>query len=271
MKALILNTTGNSDEAFNLAKTALRNDMKSHVCWHVYGLLWRSQKNFDEAIRAYRMALNLEPESPQILRDLSLLQVQMRDFPGYVQSRHKMLLKREGFRQNWTALAIAHHLNGDLKEAERVLTLFEGTLKMEPSVRDIEHNEAALYRNTIIAEMGDIERALDHLHSIDKRTLDRTALMEMRAQYLLQLHRKREAEAAYRGLVMRNGERRAYYDGLEQAMGLEQTDIPRRKRLYQELAQNDETVDAASRIPLDFLEGSHHFLPTDFRSKLIAM
>lgn len=255
MKALILNTMGNSDEAFALAKTALRNDMKSHVCWHVYGLLWRSQKNFDEAIRAYRMALNLEPESPQILRDLSLLQVQMRDFGGYVQSRHKMLLKREGFRQNWTALAIAHHLNGDLKEAERVLKLFEGTLKMEPSVRDIEHNEAVLYRNTIIAEMGDTERALEHLESIEKKTLDKTAAMEMRAQYLLRLKKMEDAEEAYRALIARNGENREYYNGLEQALEITKDDKQRRRDLYAELVEKDEAVDAARRIPLDFLEG----------------
>ena len=259
MKALILNTMGNSDEAFTLAKTALRNDMKSHVCWHVYGLLWRSQKNFDEAMRAYRMALNLEPESPQILRDLSLLQVQMRDFSGYVQSRHKMLLKREGFRQNWTALAIAHHLNGDLKEAERVLKLYEDTLKMEPSIRDIEHNEAVLYRNTVIHEQGDTERALEHLDSIEKKTLDRTALMEMRARYLLQLGKSAEAEAAYRALIARNGENRAYFDQLEGVLRLEQTDIPKRKELYGELADKDKTSDAPRRIPLDFLEGRDCF------------
>ena len=256
MKALILNTIGNSDEAFALAKVALRNDMKSHVCWHVYGLLWRSQKNFEEAIRAYRMALNLEPESPQILRDLSLLQVQMRDYTGYVQSRHKMLLKREGFRQNWTALAVAHHLNGDLKEAERVLNLFEGTLKVEPSVRDVEHNEAMLYRNTVIAETGEMERALEHLDNIEKKTLDRTSVMEMRAHYLLRLERRQDAAIAFRALLARNGERRAYYQGLEEALELKRSDIQSRRNLYEELAQQDDTVDAARRIPLDFLEGT---------------
>ena len=257
MKALILNTMGQSDEAFTLAKSALKNDMKSHVCWHVYGLLWRSQKNFEEAIKAYNMALRLEPESPQILRDLSLLQVQMRDFAGYVQSRHKMLIKREGLRQNWTALAVAHHLNGNLEEAERVLNLFEGTLQGEPSSRDIEHNEALMYRNMIIAESGDYARAVEHLDSIDKKILDRTSLMERRAQYLLRLEKSKEAEDAYRALLDRNNEYRAYYGGLEQALGVDKSDKQRRRQVYKELAEKDSGVDAARRIPLDFLEGMH--------------
>lgn len=255
MKALILNTMGNSEEGFALAKVALKNDMKSHVCWHVYGLLYRSQKNYEEAIKAYKFALNLEPESPQILRDLSQLQVQMRDYAGYAQSRMKMLGKRESVRQNWTALAVAHHLNGDLAQAEKVLSLYEGSLKMTPPKTDIEHNEALMYKNTIIAETGDIERALEHLESIEKMVLDRTALMELKAYYLLRLGRKGEAEKAYRALLKRNGELRAYYTGLEQALGLQNENLQARKELYASYAQQYERVDAARRVPLDFLEG----------------
>ncbi|KAL9091595.1 MAG: hypothetical protein Q9159_001333 [Coniocarpon cinnabarinum] len=255
MKALILNTTGSTDEAFALAKKALKDDMKSHVCWHVYGLLYRSQKNYEEAIKAYNWALRLEPESPQILRDLSLLQVQTRDFEAYVNSRHKMLLKREGLRQNWTALAIAHHLNGNLEEAEHVLDLYENTIQGEVSIRDVEHNEALMYRNTIIEERGDIDRALEHLDSIDKRTLDRTAIMERRAAFLLRLKRFKDAEDAYRALLERNNELRAYYDGLEQALEFDKKDLQKRKQMYDEIAEKDAGCDAARRMPLDFLEG----------------
>ena len=51
--------------------------------WHVYGLLQRSDKKYDEAIKCYRNALKWDKDNLQILRDLSLLQVQMRDLEGY--------------------------------------------------------------------------------------------------------------------------------------------------------------------------------------------
>lgn len=255
MKALLLNSIGSREEAFTLAKLALKNDMKSHVCWHVYGLLWRSVKNFEEGIKAYKFALKLQPESAQILRDLAMLQVQMRDYEGYVQSRKEMLRQRPNIRQNWTAMAIAHHLAGDLKAAEQVLKTYEDTLKTAPPKTDIEHSEAVLYKITIIAEMGDVSRALEELEKVKKTNLDKTAVMEMRAQYLLKLGRKEEAEKAYRALLDRNAEYRAYYDGLEQAMELDQTDKQARKELYASFAQTSERLDAARRIPLDFLDG----------------
>ncbi|KAI9792611.1 MAG: hypothetical protein M1833_001064 [Piccolia ochrophora] len=255
MKALILNSQGHAEEAFALAKVALKNDMKSHVCWHVYGLLYRSEKNFEEAIKAYKFALKLEPDSQQIQRDLALLQIQMRDYQGYIGSRRSMLQARSGLRQNWTALAIARHLAGDLAGAESVLATYEGTLKNPPPKTDLEHSEAVLYKNSIIAERGEFERALEHLETVSKTNLDRTAVMEMRAAYLQKLDRKDEAENAYRALLDRNPENRSYYEGLGWSLGLGESDENSVLRVYEEIAEKNARGDAPRRIPLSILQG----------------
>lgn len=88
MKGLTLNCLGRKEEAYEHVKRGLRNDLQSHVCWHVYGLLQRSDKKYDEAIKCYRNALKWEKDNIQILRDLSLLQIQMRDLEGYRVSEH---------------------------------------------------------------------------------------------------------------------------------------------------------------------------------------
>jgi tetratricopeptide (TPR) repeat protein len=258
MKALILNSQGHGEEAFTLCKLALKNDMRSHICWHVYGLLWRSVKNYEEAIKAYKFALRIEPGSLNILRDLALLQCQIRDYDGYIESRRKMMQERPQLRQNWTALAVAYHLSGNLTEAENILKTYEETLKQTPPKGDIEHSEAVLYKNTIIAESGDTERALAHLDEVLKSNLDRTSALELRAKYLLELGKTEEAEKAYRALLDRNSEYRAYFDGLEKALGLSRSndaDIEKLAELYKSYADSNERNDAARRIPLDFLTG----------------
>jgi tetratricopeptide (TPR) repeat protein len=83
MKGLILNCMGRKEEAYDHVRRGLKNDIKSHVCWHVYGLLQRSDKKYEEAIKCYRNALKWDHENVQILRDLSLLQIQMRDIEGF--------------------------------------------------------------------------------------------------------------------------------------------------------------------------------------------
>lgn len=93
MKGLTLNCLGRKDEAYDHVRRGLRNDLGSHVCWHVYGLLQRSDKKYDEAIKCYRNALKCEKDNIQILRDLSLLQIQMRDLEGYRVSKWFFLVQ----------------------------------------------------------------------------------------------------------------------------------------------------------------------------------
>jgi tetratricopeptide (TPR) repeat protein len=255
MKALIISNQGQEKEAFALAKVALNNNMKSHVCWHVYGLLYRAQKNFDESIKAYKFALKLDPESGPIQRDLAHLQIQMRDYQGYIQSRRNMLQQKPGFRQNWTALAIAHHLSGNLEEAENVLSTYEDTLKQTPPKTDMEHWEAVLYKNTIIAQSGNIEKALDHLEAVGKKSPDVLGVLEMKADYLLRLDRKSEAESVYATLLERNPENSTYYDGLIKSKGLSEGSAGGAKDFYDELAEKYPKTDLPRRRPLDFLEG----------------
>ncbi|KAG6058342.1 hypothetical protein E4U17_000117 [Claviceps sp. LM77 group G4] len=255
MKALIFNSQGKTDEAFALGKEALRADMKSHICWHVYGLLYRSCKNFEEAIKAYKFALKLEPESAQIQRDLATLQIQMRDYDGYTQSRKAMLQARSQIRQNWTALAIAHHLSGNPSEAESVLTTYESTMKSTPSRHDTENSEAVMYKNVLIAAQGDYERALKHLNTACKHNVDRLAVLERRAGYLLKLGRHDEAAKAYRALLDRNADHTEYYEKLAVALQISEQDIEARKAMYDEYAKKFPRCDAARRIPLDFLSG----------------
>lgn len=255
MKALIMNAQNRGDEAFALAKEALTADMKSHICWHVYGLLWRSVKNFEEAIKAYKFALKLDPENNQIQRDLAILQVQMRDYQGYIQSRSSMLQARPQYRQVWTALAVAHHLAGDPAEAEKVLKTYEDTLKTKPSRHDFENSESIMYKNSLIAEQGDYERALEHLESETKHNLDRLAVLEARAEYLSKLGRKEEAARAYRALIERNPEHPEYYEGLLSNSDVAADDFAARKAIFDEYAEKYPRCDAAKRLPLDFLQG----------------
>lgn len=124
MKGLTLNCLGRKEEAYDYVRRGLRNDLKSHVCWHVYGLLQRSDKKYDEAIKCYRNALKWEKDNIQILRDLSLLQIQMRDLEGYRETRHQLFKLRPSQHASWIGFAMSYHLLGDFETANSILETF---------------------------------------------------------------------------------------------------------------------------------------------------
>ena len=83
--------------------------LRSHVCWHVYGLIHRSERNYNEAIKAYKQALRIDSGNLQILRDLSLLQIQLRDLHGFALTRQTILNLKPNQMIHWLTFALSKH------------------------------------------------------------------------------------------------------------------------------------------------------------------
>jgi N-alpha-acetyltransferase 15/16, NatA auxiliary subunit len=163
---------------------------RSHVCWHVYGLLHRADRNYNEAIKAYKQALKIDSDNLQILRDLSMLQVQMRDLAGFAGTRQTILQNKPNGKINWLALALARHLTGDLRGAVQVIDVYLGTLSegAPELARGFEASELAMYRNRVLSEIpGNQEEALDHLRICEPVVVDQGALLFARAKFQYQL------------------------------------------------------------------------------------
>ena len=125
MKGLILNCLGKKEEAYEFVKKGLRNDLTSHVCWHVYGLVQRSDHKYDEAIKCYRNALKWQKDNMQILKDLSFLQIHMRDLEGFRETRYQLFMQRPVTKVSWIGYAMSYHLLKDYDMALNILDSFK--------------------------------------------------------------------------------------------------------------------------------------------------
>eukprot|EP00850_Spirogloea_muscicola_P016597 SM000135S27041 [mRNA] locus=s135:306743:314702:- [translate_table: standard] len=266
MRGLTLNCHNRKAEAYELVRRGLKNDLKSHVCWHVYGLLYRSDREYREAIKCYLNALRLDPDNLQILRDLSLLQAQMRDRAGFVETRRQLLTLKPSHRNSWIGFAVAQHINGNPAMAVQILQAYEGTLEEDfpPENERYEHSEMLMYKVLLLEECGASEKAFDELSKQEQKILDKLSLKEQRAALLLQLRRPAEAEKVYRSLLALNSDNYRYYEGLQACLGLKPTQggayatqlLPQLTTLYSDLQKQYPHSTAAKRIPLDFLQGA---------------
>uniref|UniRef100_A0A8C1QF95 N(alpha)-acetyltransferase 15, NatA auxiliary subunit a n=1 Tax=Cyprinus carpio TaxID=7962 RepID=A0A8C1QF95_CYPCA len=253
MKGLTLNCLGRKEEAYDLVRRGLRNDLKSHVCWHVYGLLQRSDKKYDEAIKCYRNALKWDKDNLQILRDLSLLQIQMRDLEGYRETRYQLLQLRPAQRASWIGYAIAYHLLEDYEMAAKIVEEFRKTQQTSPDKVDYEYSELLLYQNQLLREAGLNKEALDHLTNYEKQICDKLAVEETRGELLLKLDRAGEATEVYHRLLERNPENWSYYQGLEKA--LKPKSVEEKQKIYEDAWVKYPKGLVPRRLPLNFLTG----------------
>jgi len=284
MKGLTLNCMSKREEAHDYVRRGLRNDMRSHVCWHVYGLLYRTDRDYNEAIKAYKQALRIDPENLQILRDLSLLQIQMRDLNGFVITRHTILNLKPNNKVHWLAFALSKHLSGDLEGAISVIDCYIGTLNEgAPELRRcFESSELAMYRIMVLNEIPDNDKSvLEHLEKCKDLVTDMRAWLLAKGTALLKLGEHGRAKAIFMELFQRGStEEYRVHSGLmcgilgldkvtcDLAMKLEATDtlvtlIPLSSKqkaclltVYKEvLGPMMPRSNVVKRIPLTLLEG----------------
>ncbi|KAF9068910.1 NMDA receptor-regulated protein 1-domain-containing protein [Rhodocollybia butyracea] len=213
MKGLVLVHMGRREEGVELVRKGIRMDLTSHIVWHVFGLIQKGEKKYEDALKSYTQALRFDKDNLNLLRDVAQLQTQLRLYDGLVETRYMLLRLRPTMRQHWISLAVAYHLNGNLAETKNVLMEYEKTLKNVPHY-DVEHSETLLYHVRVLEELGQHAEALALLDvsAKDRAIVDKTAIMEFRARLLSQL-KSEEAEHAWKVLIEHNPECYEYYKG----------------------------------------------------------
>ncbi|KAI8988124.1 NMDA receptor-regulated protein 1-domain-containing protein [Mycotypha africana] len=214
MKGLFLNNLEKKEEGYEYVKKGLLKNLTSHICWHVYGLLYRADKNYEEAAKCYANALKFNKNDINILRDYAVLQTQLRQYDALVETRTKLLESKPSNPPFWLGLAIAYQLAKKPLEGVKVLRAYTDSEVISAAANDFERSELHMYENMLLEEGGDYQAAMDHLISIESKVTDKRSWKEKHALYLLKLDRKEEAEKAYRDLISENPHHSGYVTAL---------------------------------------------------------
>lgn len=221
MKALIMSSMNRKEDAYDLIKRSLRTCITSAACWHVYGLIYRADHNYAEAIKCYRKARQYDSENLLILRDLSFLQVQIRDLTGFLQTRLEMLRNKPQRHEHWFAVSSAYFLLGNYEAAYEILEKFETAISKSNTVDEVlEKNERKLFMVNLLMRAKMYKEALERLDSSMSSITDLTTAKEYRFEILLNLERLAEAEEVARSLVDLNSENLNYHSMLHRTLKL---------------------------------------------------
>ena len=80
-------------------------------------------------------ALKLHPSNQTIMRDLSWLQIQMRNLEGFVETRRQLLVAAPGRKSNWIAFSAANFMNSQYESARNILNdVYKNFVEPEPGL-----------------------------------------------------------------------------------------------------------------------------------------
>ena len=164
-------------------KSALKANFKSPVAWHFYAIFHKESGNYSQAMKSYNKALNFAPTNFNIIRDLSYMQLYLRQLDSFVETCKLAVQNKPGMLINWVTLSFAYTLIKNYRSALISLDssekLGKGTLKKN----DI--HEIKIFHSMILILDDKYEEAMNYLIHFKNELIDKPLVYDMIIQNAL--------------------------------------------------------------------------------------
>lgn len=101
---------GEKEAGFKLINDALKMNFKNSVTWHFLALYHKNDKNYKQTVSSYTFAMKYDPDNFNVMRDMSFLQLQLRQLNSFADSSNKLLNLRPTFIPCWAQTSMAYFL-----------------------------------------------------------------------------------------------------------------------------------------------------------------
>ena len=91
LKGITLAHLGEKDEGLKDIKDAIKKKFSNPIPWHFLALYYKEEKNYEQAMKNYTMALKHDSQNFNILREQSYLQLYLRYYESFLEATKKAL------------------------------------------------------------------------------------------------------------------------------------------------------------------------------------
>ena len=158
-------------------KEALKANFKSSVAWHFYAIFHKESGNYSQAMKSYNKALQFAPTNYNIIRDLSYMQLYLRQNESFVETCKLGVENKPGMLINWVTLAFAYALVKNYKSALFALNTAEKLGKETLKKNDI--HEIKLFNAFLQRKDGKYEEAMNYLIHFKSEFIDKPMVYDM--------------------------------------------------------------------------------------------
>ena len=261
IKALSKMQSGQKQESFDIIKVALKTNLKNARCWRTLGQLHSYENQWEQAAKCFKTSLNIEPKSLEVLKELSEIQIHLRDFQGYHESKTSMFFENSSVVGTWMGYATSAYLNGDLELALKIISSYMENI-MVAKIKPFSKNRIVCFKLRLLEETGKYNDVLKTLNEYSLLITDKVYVLELTFRVYLKLGQKEKALEAMSNLIDRNTEKYEYHTQYLTVKGLLSEDGSANEENTQKILQHYVELKkkyprsfAISRIPLTYAKG----------------
>ncbi|EDR29028.1 NMDA receptor-regulated protein, putative [Entamoeba dispar SAW760] len=261
----------NVEDILGRLKKGLIYNFGSNTCWHLYGIILRTEKHYEEAAKAFKRLVSLDRTNFGIQRELYCLQVQNGDYKGAFETRSLLFSAQSDIESNLLGRAVAADLNGQTEVAIETMELYQKKfINKKTSPND--KSDSLSYIISLYKQKGDYKNALKLITENEHILIDKVVTLERTAELYLLLKENDKALELYKKLLSINSDKVEYYYGIAHCLGVDINNLGNKKdefvSICKQYSHRDE--DTAAVIILRALPANDEFI-LPFKNCLIKL
>lgn len=144
-----------------MLNSAIKLKFSNPNSWHFLALYHKEEKNYNQAMKCYMQAIKNDPTNINVIRDLSYLQLYLRQYQPFLETAKKGVDQRPGIVANWVTYSFANYLT---KNYEFAFKLLDSCEKINP-VKPQEKNEIILFQAHMLKLQNKYLEGIEFLES----------------------------------------------------------------------------------------------------------
>ena len=176
LQGLSLYYLNEKEQGKKIINQALKINLKSPIAWHFYSILHKEEGNIPQALKCYLQAYKHDPTNYNVIRDLSYLQLYLRQLASFAEYSKKALDLKPHLPLTWVTYAFANSLIG---EYELAIKLLDSVHKFnQGGLKKNEKHEMLIFKSMLLSKMNKHEEAINVLIENKNDIIDKTLFNE---------------------------------------------------------------------------------------------
>ncbi|CRH02858.1 N-alpha-acetyltransferase 15, NatA auxiliary subunit, putative [Plasmodium relictum] len=169
----------NKEEAFKFIKEGIKNNLFSSFCWYLYGCLYKIYKNYDESLKCFMKAIQLNKYDYKALKEACILLLYLKKYEQFKDLRLDMYKDSAKGVRDKAVLIFSFHLLKNYEKCYVVIKQIENELFNDNDLTSNEKHDLLIYMSEILLEGKMYNECLVFLKIHEKELIDKLWLYQM--------------------------------------------------------------------------------------------
>lgn len=169
---------GEKEQGLKDLKEAIKLKITNPIPWHFMALYYKEEKNYEQAMKNYTMALKNDKENFNVYREQSYLQLYLRLYESFYKTAKKCIELKPNLVANWVTYSFACYLQKNYAFAEKIIDSAINLTTQNENNKPAEIFELKLFKTKLKIAQEQYADAIEYLKLNEKDILDKTCYNE---------------------------------------------------------------------------------------------